>query len=570
MSKTKSTRVIDTMQTSTVVVGAGIAGCWTAIKLLRMGIPTVVIHYDQLDRGGKLGASKISAGAINTSSLTKPDYSQWLDNLGYGQGNLNIADIITENLTTELEELKAFDPLKKIALGVSLKSGSGHVLLKRLFLEIRNLGGKILNDTWITRMITNGNICQGVQYQQKGSIGAIRAQHVVLASGGYASLFQGAVKSGTYGSMHGRMLMAGGILSNMEFVFKHGYGQPDLGMLTPTEELPGAEIYDQNGIHLEWLEKELFYERGTNNHFQALLAWRKGDGKKYFVDFRYREVHKNLKKLSAQVLDTKKSNIVITKLLGYANKNNSSELLKLLNGINDQSLTYDFELFSSIKKLICDHCKIDRSKIRQISYFSMGGIAHHQFQTSFKNVFVCGEAMHDFGAFRIGGLPWALYLCAAKIIAQHIWALKLQGNTFTSSIDLEMQFSNYDESILKEVQIGLQQYQESNMNQKRAVKFTKWIKDKRLSLLSKNQVLDDAVAYLTTSEAIMRSSIIRQESRGCFFRDDFPEKDVALDKMNTISKYNHYNHDIIVELVDHDELTEYLSGRKMNFTNTLK
>ena len=407
MSKTKNIRTKDNLATSAVVIGAGIAGCWTAIKLLQRGIPTIVVHYNKTDRGGKLGASKISAGAINTSSQTRPDYAKWLDKLGHGQGNLDIADIITENLAAELEELQEFDLLKKIALGVSLKSGSGHVLLKRLLLEISNLGGKILNDAWITRIITNGNFCQGVQYQQQGSIGAISAQYVVLASGGYASLFQGAVKSGTYGSIHGRMLMAGGILSNMEFIFKHGYGQPDLGILTPTEELPGAEIYNENGEHVEWLEKELFYENGTNNHFQALMAWRKGGEQKYFVDFRYREFYRGLKKLSAENLDTEKGNKLITQLMGYSNENSSSNLLKILQGINDKTLTYDFELFSSVKRLISDHCKVDRRRIRQISYFSMGGIAHHKFQTSHKNVFVCGEAMHDFGAFRIGGLPWA-------------------------------------------------------------------------------------------------------------------------------------------------------------------
>lgn len=557
----KNIQLVDMIKTSTVIVGAGIAGCWTAIKLLRMGIPTVVIHYDKLDRGGKLGASKISAGAINTSSQTRSDYTQWLNTLGQGQENPDIADIITENLSAELEELQEFDPLKKIALGVSLKSGSGQILLERLFLEIINLGGKVLNDAWVTRIITRESICQGIQYQRQGSIGAISAQFIVLASGGYAGLFQGAVKSGTYGSIHGRMLMAGGILSNMEFVFKHGYGQPDMGMLTPTEELPGVEIYDENGTHLEWLEKELFYERGTNNHFQAQMAWRKEEGKKYFVDFRYREFHTGLKKLSSQ---TPEGNEVINRLLEFANTDRASELRKILQGVYNQALVYNFELFNKVKELINDHCQTDNSRIRQISYFSMGGIAHHNFGTSLKNVFVCGEVMHDFGAFRVGGLPWALYLCAAKVIAQQISLLRGQSDIIKSAFDLEIQLSHFDASILRKVQNGLQRYQESNMNQKQATQFADWIKDKRHMLLSKNQILDDAVAYLTTGEAIMRSSIIRQESRGCFFRDDFPDEDLALDNKYTLSKYHQDDHDIIVELVDRDKLTELLSGRKRN------
>ena len=127
-----------------------------------------------------------------------------------------------------------------------------------------------------------------------------------------------------------------------------------------------------------------------------------------------------------------------------------------------------------------------------------------------------------------------------------------------------MQLSNYDESILQDVQGGLLQYQENGLNQKRATRFADWIKNKRHMLLSKNQMLDDAVAYLTTSEAIIRSSIIRQESRGCFFRDDFPEKNVALDNMYSISKYNQNNHNISVELVDRDKLAEHLSERNQS------
>jgi hypothetical protein len=41
--------------------------------------------------------------------------------------------------------------------------------------------------------------------------------------------------------------------------FKHGFGKPDMGELTPTEELRGAAILNEN----EWLEPEIFEGRGT-------------------------------------------------------------------------------------------------------------------------------------------------------------------------------------------------------------------------------------------------------------------------------------------------------------------
>jgi succinate dehydrogenase / fumarate reductase flavoprotein subunit len=39
---------------------------------------------------------------------------------------------------------------------------------------------------------------------------------------------------------------------------------------------------------------------------------------------------------------------------------------------------------------------------------------------------------------------------------------------------------------------------------------------------------------LTVSEAITRSALERRESRGGHFREDFPDKDAELGKINTI------------------------------------
>jgi succinate dehydrogenase / fumarate reductase flavoprotein subunit len=46
----------------------------------------------------------------------------------------------------------------------------------------------------------------------------------------------------------------------------------------------------------------------------------------------------------------------------------------------------------------------------------------------------------------------------------------------------------------------------------------------------------DLSNLLTVSEAITRSAIERKESRGGHFREDYPNKDAALGKVNTVLK----------------------------------
>ncbi|TVZ39263.1 benzoate-CoA ligase family protein [Alteromonadaceae bacterium 2753L.S.0a.02] len=569
------------------VVGAGIAGCWTAIKLLRLGLNVALIYYEDIDRGGQLGASLLSVGAINVSPLLRDDYSNWLDELCRQQNSPCVADITRRKLPVELDQLLEFDPLKNINLGVALKSGSGRLLTGRLIKEIKRLGGRVLNKAWVTRIVSEGSLCQGLQYESEGTIGAIYSRFMVLASGGYSSLFHGAVKSGTYGSIHGRLLLAGGMLSNMEFIFKHGYGQPDLGVLTPTEELPGVEIYDEDGQHVEWLERELFEGRGTNNHFQAFMTWRKDENKKYFVDFRYRELHIKLKKIASSPLSIESSSAkndakphhifgdtaqeICQSLIDQCPQNNKIEFSNVLTGLLYGEQKYSYEVFVNVKTLVCDYYPEVRSRIRQISYFSMGGISHHKFNTSFENVFVCGEAMHDYGAFRVGGLPWALYLCAAQVISQQIEYLCRLKHPPIQPFLLERQKSFYDKSLIQEIQSGLQKHQENGLNVEQASIFIDWIKEQRLNLISGNKILDDALAYLTTAESIMRSSLARQESRGCFFREDYREENDLLHSQFTLTTYNQDTHEVNVNLVDRcniqDTLQEnhlYFGGKYMN------
>lgn len=555
--------LIEPLRCEALVVGGGIAGCWTALKLAERGVDTILVCYQASDRGGRLGSSQISVGAINTSPITRSDYSSWLEELGRGQMQTSIVNTTMNYLADELEALKKFDPLKTIELGYALASGSGKKLIDRLMETLEMLGVRIVRDAWITAIEADELECRGVHYQLGDKVGVIQAASMVLAAGGYSGLFQGAVKTGTFGSIHGRFLLAGGKLSNLEFIFKHGYGQPDLGKLTPTEELPGVEIYDTQGTHVTWLEEELFYGRGTHNHFQAFMTWRKDENTHYFVDFRFRDFHRQMKiQLQAhghgESIDVGALLQIFAPFVCVAQQEAFIQwLVPVLLGEKN----YDFNEFNQIKSLLETNCPVDRHRIRQIAYFSMGGIMHHGFLTNLKNVFVNGEAMHDYGAHRVGGLPWALYLTAARKIGDDIHVLKKRGQLNFAPIKHSPAFSQFDGQLLALIQEWMFEFQERGSGQNALLELVARLRDQRQLLDAAGRRADDAYAYLILAEGIALSSLARQESRGCFFRSDFPEENFHQRHLRTLALFDPERNQVVTNCVDKAHILDLVANR---------
>jgi succinate dehydrogenase/fumarate reductase flavoprotein subunit len=527
-----------TIRTRVVIVGGGIAGIWVALKLAKARIDSVLMDYSSTDRGGVLGSSARSVGAVNTAPIERQEFRDFMDELGLGQVHPSTVDIVQTYLREELDELQTYGEFKRIKLGVAVAGGNAGPLIKSLHQAYLDLGGRIVNG-WVTRLVAGTSTCQGVQYQQGDRIGKVLATAIVVASGGYAGLFEGSVKTNNHGTLLGRFLQSGGLATNLEFVFKHGYGKPDLGDLTPTEELPGAEVYDDDKQHVEWLERELYEGRGTANHLEAFKHWRNNRDKNFFIDLTYQSVYRKVQALNAAFLCRPSSQSVAIEaawqsLVELCPPAGRGELVQVLREWVVARERIDFEGFARIKPLFRDVARGEIFRVRQIAYFSMGGMAHHHCATNLANVFVTGEAMHDFGAHRVGGLPWGLYLASGRLISERIAALLGSGEgTHGGDFNLVCRSSGFDAGLLERIRTDLYNYQESDLNIGQATQFIARMRKTRRALINSVGVLDDAVAWTIVAEAVIQASLRRAESRGCFYRSDHP---MAVERMK-----NHFS-----------------------------
>ena len=516
-------------RTSVVVIGGGVAGVWVAYQLIKARIDTTLITYQAEDRGGVQGASRRSAGAFNTSPLTAGDLENYLQKVGHSQTHPSVAPTLAEHLPKALAELASLVDLKPIKIGLALASGTGEEFLESMYRHFRALGGEIING-WVTRLIADQKICRGVQYDSPMGIGKLRCRAMVIASGGYAGLFANSIRTNCFGSVLGCYLLSGGIATNLEFLFKHGYGNIDANALTPTEELPGAEIYDTRQERVSWLEELLFNRQGTNTHLQAVQLWLRDPNSQYYVDLSYRALYLKLWGLNswlantgAAVSDLQGSGVdVIGDVVGIFPEERRALAKAKISSWIDERRSIEYRMFEELKPLFKPR-EIARFRVRPLTYFSMGGIGHVDFATNLKGVYVTGEAMHDFGANRVGGLPWSLYLASAYAITEQLgrelsdsWA---EGDDF----ELVAKRSCFDPALLLEIQQLLYESQERELTTARAGRCIEWLRRKRKELQERPDVLDDGISWLLVAEAIMQCSALSHGKPRLLLSIRFPE-----------------------------------------------
>jgi hypothetical protein len=162
-------------------------------------------------------------------------------------------------------------------------------------------------------------------------------------------------------------------------------------------------------------------------------------------------------------------------------------------------------------------------------------------------VFTVGEARHDLVADCIVGLPWGCYLATAGMLCD---LLSEKSNPERlQEFPLKPIPRSLHVSLLGEVQDRLVEIQEQDFSQKRAMQFVAWCREVRKQIRDEDRQDDQDFDLLTLAEAHTQSALARTESRGFFFRADFPCADVNMNNRCTYARYNTAKDCVDVELL---------------------
>ncbi len=540
----KPRRELPEVRRSVVIIGGGVAGLWTAYQLACANIPSAVISYAGSDGGGAQGASRRSAGAVNTTPLNLDDLKGYLENLGRGQGHPDVASILYSHMGPALLDLESLVEMRPVKIGKALAKGPGHKLLTRLTEAYRERGGIVI-DGWVTRLVADQQSCRGVQYETPAGIGKLRCKSIVLATGGYAGLFGNATRTNCFGTMLGRFLRAGGLLSNLEFVFKHGYGNIDANAVTPTEELPGAEIRDADGNRVTWLEELLFSQEGTRSHLAVVQFWSQNAQKKFYVDLRHRPLYLKLAALKRELGLSSGDGSRVTRARDELMAFFPPDAHARVHGEIADASAFGFAQFERLKQLSGDQAP-EVFRVAPLIYFTMGGVAHSRLRTNLPGVFVTGEAMHDFGANRVGGLPWALYLAAGCLLRDQLTSLA--GAGWSDDFELVSPKAALQPPAVDAIQVHLRRALENGLNLAEAERSLLWTREERRKVRTTAEAFDDLEASLLLAEGILQSALMRRESRGFFLREDHPTEDPRLGGLASRARYEPSIDEVVVSL----------------------
>ncbi len=178
-----------------------------------------------------------------------------------------------------------------------------------------------------------------------------------------------------------------------------------------------------------------------------------------------------------------------------------------------------------------------------IKGFAMGGVAPSTAGNAPRNIHATGECAYDLAVDSISGKPFPTYLARGGMLVDELTQRSGSGSPTVDFAAGESQ-ADADPLLRKELGHRLDSFQDTGFSVTTAERFIQWCRDERRR--RRDERCHEDVDLLTLAEAYACSALARTESRGFFYRPDFPAPDPALAGRHTVARYDAATDRIVV------------------------
>ncbi|MBO3800740.1 MAG: L-aspartate oxidase [Thermoproteota archaeon] len=506
---------IENKKFDVIVVGSGIAGLYSALSLKKFGLNVVVVTKDKVDETNTSLAQGGMAVALSKEDSIELHLKDTIES-GAGISDENVVRILVSEAKKRVEEF-----IKVVGIQFERKDGEfdfalegGHSLPR--ILHIKDKTGeyiqrclvekalhenlRIVENAFLLKIITEGNCVTGIEIILNGKRVKMFSDNIVLATGGSGQLYKITTNAGT-ATGDGIVIAyrAGAMVSNLEFVQFH----------------PTAIILPDGRVRL-------------------ITEAIRGAGAKIINDRGERFICKYDKRCELATRD------IVSRAIYLEMQNKKTHVYLDLRSVSIEKIKKEFEGFYETMILYKKDITKNPIEIAPAAHYMNGGIKVNEFsQSNLEGLYAVGEAsctgVH--GANRlasnslleavvfssraveaiVNGVKWkGLRLGKRDLVNPHIDLKKLQESIKTIK----------DMGELKEMMwnnVGIIRERKTLEEAILMVKKTKEKINQQEKILDKKYL--EFINMLDLSELIASAALIREESRGCHYRKDFPNED---------------------------------------------
>ena len=504
-----------------LVIGSGIAGLSAAVEAASQGASTAIVSSTHLFSGSSFYPGTWGFGLVGPENdADLEDMIHTVQKVGCGMADPDMVQTFVSNIndaishlesmgchprkaakTTEREFIPCFDHKHRNWNGLEFDG-----LRSTFTAKLQEHHVSILENCTLLELVKDGDTVCGAVFAHEEELKYLGCKSLILATGGFGSIFRNHLcTDDVCGIGQFLALKAGGRLINMEFMqMMPGYLSPARNTIFNEKTFRFAKFTTLGQKPLFTPEEEeLLDMRSMYGPFTCRLPSRRIDQKICHASF----LGENGVEVS----------------YAEAAKNEPPEFIKIY-----------FDWLAK-EKQVSVH---DTIRIAIFAHAANGGIridAHGH--TGVKGLFACGEAtggMH--GADRIGGLSTANGLVFGQRtgIAAAKAALSDQ-NSFPDSCEFSAWSVSDCEAIRSELQdlmyrhamvIRNEQGLSEALNRLRVL----WSQCEKTLETDRKAIADSRIleGQIMTALCVLEAALMRKESRGSHFREDYPEMDPSL------------------------------------------